>query len=139
MNYCLHKIVAIVAFTFLTSSDKVWSQNIDSLQQVRTIQLAANESTRDTDKLLHAAGKAPEAIIDQVNPQTISFPTYLGNDNAQREQKLNLRLKAHYPYITSILFNSDYSVVTIQGNVIFTASMINELVAHFGYIGYAVK
>lgn len=139
MNYDLKRLAFSVAVMLLASSNEAFSQNIDSLQHIRTVQIEHHESTRETDKLLHAAGSPPQAVVTSISTNTISFPTYLGNDNAQREQRLNLRLKPHYPYISSISFNSDFSVVTFYCNEKLTGEMITELVSHFGYIGYVSK
>ena len=72
-----------------------------------------------------------------LDANTFKFPTYQFADQ-QREERVNTRLLGTYAYLTVVDYNEDFSSVTINCNAAVTPEMINELVAHFGYIGHEI-
>lgn len=140
MYYCTTRLRHIVLLlVILFSGSASFGQSVDSLQTIRSQKIAANEPTREVDWLLYQAGKNPTCVIQQTSDFSFTFDLYQGNGSAQREQKMNLRLKAAYPFLELIDFSDDYLAVRITCKEKLTPEMINELVSHFGYIGYETR
>ena len=112
--------------------------DVDSLNSVRSQLIANNQSTSQVDILLHQSGNNPACIIQQLDNYTFTFTTYNSLGDAQREEKVNLRLKAHYAFLNAIDFSDDFTSVRINCNQQLTPTIINELVSHFGYNGYEI-
>lgn len=111
---------------------------VDSLKSVRSQLISGNQSTTDVDLLLHQSGNNPTCIIHQSDDYTFTFVPYQPLGNEQREQKVNLRLKAHYTFLNLIDFSDDFTSVRITCNEQLTPTIINELISHFGYNGYEI-
>jgi hypothetical protein len=88
--------------------------------------------------LLHQSGNNPSCIVHQLDNFTFTFVSYRPLGDSQREEKVNLRLKSHYPYVNVIDFSDDFTSVRINCNEQLTPVIINELVSHFGYNGYEI-
>lgn len=114
------------------------SHSVDSLNSVRSQLISNNQSTSEVDLLLHQSGNNPVCIIQQLDNYTFSFTSYRPLGDAQREEKVNLRLKAHYAYLNLVDFSDDFTSIRINCNQQLTPAIINELVTHFGYNGYEV-
>jgi hypothetical protein len=112
--------------------------SVDSLNTLRSQLISNNQSTSEVDLLLHQSGNNPTCVIRQLDNYTFSFPSYRPLGDAQREEKVNLRLKANYVYLNTIDFSDDFTSVRINCNQQLTPAIINELVSHFGYNGYEV-
>ena len=112
--------------------------DVDSLNLVRSQLIANNQSTSQVDLLLHQSGNNPACIIRQLDNQTFTFTAYRSLGDAQREERVNIRLKAHYAFLNSIDFSDDFTSVRIHCNEQLTPTIINELVSHFGYNGYEI-
>jgi hypothetical protein len=112
--------------------------SVDSLNTLRSQLISDNQSTSEVDLLLHQSGNNPTCIIQQLDNYTFSFTSYRPLGDAQREEKVNLRLKAHYTYLNIIDFSDDFTSVRINCNQQLSPAIINELVSHFGYNGYEV-
>lgn len=112
--------------------------SVDSLNTLRSQLIASNQSTSEVDMLLHQSGNNPTCIIQQLDNYTFSFTSYRPLGDAQREEKVNLRLKTHYTYLNIIDFSDDFTSVRINCNQQLSPVIINELVSHFGYNGYEV-
>lgn len=112
--------------------------SVDSLNTLRSQLIASNQSTSEVDMLLHQSGNNPTCIIQQLDNYTFSFTSYRPLGDAQREEKVNLRLKTHYTYLNIIDFSDDFTSVRINCNQQLSPAIINELVSHFGYNGYEV-
>lgn len=110
--------------------------NVDSLNSVRSQLISAGQSTSEVDMLLHQSGNNPSCVIQQLDNFTFTFVSYRTLGDSQREEKVNLRLKAHYPFLNAVDFSDDFTSVRINCNEQLTPAMINELVSHFGYNGY---
>lgn len=110
--------------------------NVDSLNSVRSQLISAGQSTSEVDMLLHQSGNNPSCVIQQLDNFTFTFVSYRPLGDSQREEKVNLRLKAHYPFLNAVDFSDDFTSVRINCNEQLTPAMINELVSHFGYNGY---
>lgn len=135
----LIRYAIIVSLTvFSTTSFGQNQTSVDSLNSVRSQLIATNQSTAEVDLLLHQAGNNPACIIQQLDSFTFSFVSYRPLGDAQREEKVNLRLKAHYAYLNLIDFSDDFTSVRINCNQQLTPTIINELVSHFGYNGYEI-
>ncbi|WP_300663244.1 hypothetical protein [Fluviicola sp.] len=128
--------VSIVSIIVLSTISFGQTPGTDSLLQLRSQLISSNQSTTEVDLLLHQSGTNPTCIIQQSDDYTFSFTAYQPLGNEQREQKVNLRLKAHYPFLTLIDFSSDFTTVQIKCNEPLSPTIINELVTHFGYSGY---
>jgi hypothetical protein len=136
-------ISCLSTISFLGLSTITFGQNAnsgytDSLLQQRAYLISANESTTSVDLLLHEAGNNPTCVIHQTDDYNFWFTPYqsLGDGSNQREQKMNLRLKAVYPFLNSIKFSSDFTTVQINCTEKLTTAIINDLVVHFGYNSY---
>lgn len=143
MYYCcktkLLRYVLSVSITFFsTISFGQTSSTVDSLNSVRAQLITNGQSTSEVDMLLHQAGSNPTCIIRQLDNFTFTFVSYRPLGDAQREERVNLRLKSHYPYLNVIDFSDDFTSVRINCNVQLTPAIINELVLHFGYNGYEI-
>lgn len=110
----------------------------DSLKQLRSQLITSGQSTTEVDLLLHESGNNPTCVIHQADDYTFSFTPYQPLGSEQREQKVNLRLKSHYPFLNYVDFSSDLTTVRINCNEKLTPNIINELVTHFGYNGYEI-
>lgn len=130
----LRVAITTSAVVFSTTSFGQTS-GIDSLNAVRSQLIQTGQSTTEVDLLLHQSGHNPTCRIHQTDENTFTFVPYQPG-NEQREQKLNLRLKAHYTYLNGIDFSDDFTSVRITCNESLTPLMITELVSHFGYDGY---
>ncbi|MNE18911.1 hypothetical protein D3C87_30850 [compost metagenome] len=128
--------VSIVSIIVLSTISFGQTSGTDSLLQLRSQLISSNQSTTEVDLLLHQSGNNPTCIIHQSDDYTFSFVSYQPLGNEQREQKVNLRLKAHYSFLNLIDFSSDFTTVQINCNEPLTPFIINELVTHFGYSGY---
>lgn len=111
---------------------------VDSLKQLRSQLIASSQPTAEVDLLLHQSGNNPTCVIHQADDYNFSFTPYQPLGNEQREQKVNLRLKAYYSFLNYIDFSSDFTTVHINCNEKLNPSIINELVSHFGYNGYEI-
>lgn len=140
--YCKTKLIGCVSTaTLIVLSTISFGQNstgADSLKQLRSQLIASNQPTTEVDLLLHQSGNNPSCIIHQADDYTFSFTPYQPLGNEQREQKVNLRLKAYYPFLNYIDFSSDFMTVQINCNEKLTPTIISELVTHFGYSGYEI-
>lgn len=140
--YCKTKliryVVTVSAVVFSTIAFGQTSSNVDSLRAVRSQLISNNQSTSEVDMLLHQSGNNPTCIIQQLDNNTFTFVSYRPLGDTQREEKVNLRLKAHYAYLNVIDFSDDFTSVRINCNVQLTPAIINELVSHFGYNGYEI-
>lgn len=135
----LQHYAAFILFTGFSTIGFGQSQtNTDSLLQVRSQLISNQESTSGIDLLLHQSGNNPTCVIQQLDAYTFSFTPYQPLGSQQREERVNLRLKAHYTYLNVIDFSDDLTSVRINCNEQLTPAMINELVIHFGYNGYEV-
>lgn len=114
------------------------SSSVDSLNSVRSQLISNSQSTSEVDMLLYQSGNNPSCIIQQLDNFTFTFVSYRPLGDAQREEKVNLRLKSHYSYLNVIDFSDDFTSVRINCNQQLTPAMINELVIHFGYNGYEI-
>jgi hypothetical protein len=133
----LIRYVATASFVVFSTTSFGQTQNsVDSLNTVRSQLLANNQSTTEVDLLLYQSGNNPKCIIHQLDDYTFTFVPYQPLGSEQREQRMNLRLKAHYPYVNIIDFSDDLTSVRITCNELLTPLIINELVSHFGYNGY---
>lgn len=121
-----------------TTSFGQTQNSVDSLNTLRSQLIASNQSTTEVDLQLHQSGNNPTCIIQQLDNYTFSFTSYRPLGDAQREEKVNLRLKAHYTYLNIIDFSDDFTSVRINCNQQLSPAIINELVSHFGYNGYEV-
>lgn len=140
MYYCMAKLKRItIMLVGICTGSVSFGQSTDSLQTIRHQQIAAHESTREIDLLLYQAGQNPTCVIEQTSDFSFAFELYQGKGSEQREQKMNLRLKANYSFLELIDFSDDYLSVQITCKEKLTPEMINELVSHFGYIGYETR
>lgn len=130
---CCFSTVSLIVLSTISFGQ---TSGTDSLLQLRSQLISSNQSTTEVDLLLHQSGTNPTCIIHQSDDYTFSFTAYQPLGNEQREQKMNLRLKAHYSFLNLIDFSSDFTSVQINCNEPLTPAMINELVTHFGYSGY---
>ena len=128
--------VSLMFFTTIAFGQN--TSDVDSLNSVRSQLIANNQSTSEVDMLLHQSGNNPACIIQQLDNYTFEFTAYRPLGDAQREEKVNLRLKAHYAFLNSIDFSDDFTSVRINCNEQLTPAIINELVSHFGYNGYEI-
>lgn len=128
--------VSTVSLIVLSTISFGQTSGTDSLLQLRSQLISSNQSTTEVDLLLHQSGTNPTCVIHQSDEYTFSFTAYQPLGNEQREQKVNLRLKAQYSFLNLIDFSSDFTSVQINCNEPLTPTMINELVTHFGYSGY---
>jgi len=128
--------VSLIAFSTISFGQT--QTGVDSLKSVRSQLISSNQSTTEVDLLLHQSGNNPTCIIHQSDDYTFTFVPYQPLGNEQREQKMNLRLKAHYSFLNVIDFSDDLTSVRITCNEQLTPSIINELISHFGYNGYEV-
>ncbi|WP_343636565.1 hypothetical protein [Fluviicola sp.] len=143
MYYCyktrlLRYVLSVSTMVFSTISFGQTSAHVDSLNSVRSQLISNGQSTSEVDMLLHQAGSNSKCIIQQLDDFTFTFVSYRPLGDAQREERVNLRLKSHYPYLNVIDFSDDFTSVRINCNVQLTPAMINELVLHFGYNGYEI-
>lgn len=138
--YCktrlLRYVLSVSLMVFSTITFGQTQSNIDSLNSVRSLLITNGQSTSEVDMLLHQSGNNPSCIIRQLDDFTFSFVSYRPLGDAQREEKVNLRLKSHYTYLNLIDFSDDFTSVRINCNQQLTPAIINELVSHFGYNGY---
>nr|WP_294861522.1 hypothetical protein [uncultured Fluviicola sp.] len=132
-----YAIMASVILLSTTSFGQTQS-TVDSLRSVRSQLISGNQSTTDVDLLLHQSGNNPTCVIHQSDDYTFTFVPYQPLGNEQREQKMNLRLKAHYTFLNVIDFSDDFTSVRITCNEQLTPTIINELISHFGYNGYEI-
>ncbi|WP_341906458.1 hypothetical protein [Fluviicola taffensis] len=132
----MHCLITASLALFSTTSFGQTQATVDSLRSVRSQLISSNQSTTDVDLLLHQSGNNPTCIIHQSDDYTFTFVPYQPLGNEQREQKMNLRLKAHYTYLNVIDFSDDFTSVRITCNEQLTPAIINELIIHFGYNGY---
>lgn len=128
--------VSTVSLIVLSTISFGQTSDTDSLLQLRSQLISSNQSTTEVDLLLHQSGTNPTCVIHQSDEYTFSFTAYQPLGNEQREQKVNLRLKAQYSFLNLIDFSSDFTSVQINCNEPLTPTIINELVTHFGYSGY---
>lgn len=128
--------VSTVSIIVLSTISIGQTSGADSLLQLRSQLISSNQSTTEVDLLLHQSGINPTCVIHQSDQYTFSFTAYQPLGNEQREQKVNLRLKAQYSFLNLIDFSSDFTTVQISCNEPLTPTIINELVTHFGYSGY---
>lgn len=128
--------VSTVSIIVLSTISFGQTSGTDSLLQLRSQLISSNQSTTEVDLLLHQSGTNPTCVIHQSDQYTFSFTVYQPLGNEQREQKVNLRLKAQYSFLNLIDFSSDFTTVQISCNEPLTPTIINELVTHFGYSGY---
>jgi hypothetical protein len=128
--------VSLIAFSTISFGQTQTS--VDSLKSIRSQLISSHQSTTDVDLLLHQSGNNPTCIIHQSDDYTFTFVPYQTLGNEQREQKMNLRLKAHYPFLSVIDFSDDFTSVRITCNEQLTPTIINELISHFGYNGYEI-
>lgn len=128
--------VSTVSIIVLSTISFGQTSGTDSLLQLRSQLISSNQSTTEVDLLLHQSGTNPTCVIHQSDQYTFSFTAYQPLGNEQREQKVNLRLKAQYSFLNLIDFSSDFTTVQISCNEPLTPTIINELVTHFGYSGY---
>lgn len=142
MYYCKTKLIRYVItcllIVFSTIGYGQTQNSVDSLNTLRSQLISSNQSTTEVDLLLHQSGNNPTCIIQQLDNYTFSFTSYRPLGDSQREEKVNLRLKAHYAYLNIIDFSDDFTSVRINCNQQLTPAIINELVSHFGYNGYEV-
>lgn len=135
----LIRYVTTVSLIIISTISFGQTQNsVDSLNSLRSQLISSNQSTSEVDLLLHQSGNNPTCIIQQLDNYTFSFTPYRPLGDAQREEKVNLRLKAHYAYLNIIDFSDDFTSVRINCNQQLSPAIINELVSHFGYNGYEV-
>lgn len=135
----LLRYVLSVSLIFLSTTTFGQTQSVvDSLNSVRSQLISNGQPTSDVDMLLHQSGNNPSCIIQQQDNFTFTFVSYRPLGDAQREEKVNLRLKSHYSYVNVIDFNDDFTSVRINCNEELTPLIINELVSHFGYNGYEI-
>ena len=133
---CYVLTTALLFFTTIAFGQT--QSGVDSLNAVRSQLISNNQSTSEVDMLLHQSGNNPACLIQQLDDFTFTFVPYRPLGDAQREEKVNLRLKAHYTYLNVIDFSDDFTSVRINCNQQLTSAMINELVSHFGYNGYEI-
>lgn len=131
-------VITVSLIAISTISFGQTQTSVDSLKSVRSQLISSNQSTTEVDLLLHQSGNNPTCIIHQSDDYTFTFVPYQALGNEQREQKMNLRLKAHYPFLNVIDFSDDFTSVRITCNEQLTPTIINELISHFGYNGYEV-
>lgn len=131
-------VITVSLISISTISFGQTQTSVDSLKSVRSQLISSNQSTTEVDLLLHQSGNNPTCIIHQSDDYTFTFVPYQALGNEQREQKMNLRLKAHYPFLNVIDFSDDFTSVRITCNEQLTPTIINELISHFGYNGYEV-
>lgn len=138
--YCktrlLRYVLSVSLMVFSTITFGQTQSNVDSLNSVRSQLITNGQSTSEVDMLLHQSGNNPSCIIRQLDDFTFSFVSYRPLGDAQREEKVNLRLKSYYTYLNLIDFSDDFTSVRINCNQQLTPAIINELVSHFGYNGY---
>ncbi len=127
---------SLIVFSTITFGQT--QSGVDSLNLVRSQLISNNQSTSEVDLLLHQSGNNPACIVQQLDNYTFTFTSYRPLGDAQREEKVNLRLKAHYAYLNVIDFSDDFTSVRINCNEQLTPTIINELVSHFGYNGYEI-
>lgn len=132
----LRYVLSVSLMVFSTITFGQTQSNVDSLNSVRSQLISNGQSTSEVDTLLHQSGNNPSCIIQQLDNFTFSFVSYRPLGDAQREEKVNLRLKSHYTYLNAIDFSDDFTSVRINCNEQLTPAIINELVSHFGYNGY---
>jgi len=113
------------------------SNDSESLLALRNELIANHQSTKEVDLQLYQLNVVPSAVVHMLDATTFQFPTYQFADQ-QREERVNARLLGTYAYLTVVDYNEDFSSVTINCNTAVTPEMINELVAHFGYIGHEI-
>lgn len=131
-------VITVSLITFSTISFGQTQTSVDSLKSLRSQLISSHQSTTEVDLLLHQSGNNPTCIIHQSDDYTFTFIPYQPLGNEQREQKINLRLKAHYPFLNVIDFSDDFTSVRITCNEQLTPTIINELISHFGYNGYEI-
>ncbi len=140
--YCKTKLPRyVLTVSLLILSTIAFGQTqsaVDSLNSVRSQLIANNQSTSEVDRLLHQSGNNPACIIQQLDNYTFTFTAYNPLGDAQREERVNLRLKAHYTFLNVIDFENNFTSVRINCNEQLTPTIINELVSHFGYNGYEI-
>lgn len=131
-------VITVSIIVFSTISFGQTQNSVDSLNSLRSQLISSNQSTAEVDLLLHQSGNNPTCIIQQLDNYTFTFTPYRPLGDAQREEKVNLRLKANYAYLNIVDFSDDFTSVRINCNQQLTPAIINELVTHFGYNGYEV-
>lgn len=131
-------VITASLMLFSTTGFGQTQTTVDSLKSVRSQLISSNQSTSDVDLLLYQSGNNPTCIIHQSDDYTFTFVPYQPLGNEQREQKMNLRLKAHYAFLNVIDFSDDFTSVRITCNEQLTPTIINELISHFGYNGYEI-
>ncbi|MGV3609931.1 MAG: hypothetical protein ACO1N0_03210 [Fluviicola sp.] len=140
--YCKTKLSGyVLTVSLLILSTIAFGQtqsDVDSLNSVRSQLIANNQSTTEVDLLLYQSGNNPTCIIRQLDNYTFTFTPYHSLGDAQREERVNLRLKAHYAFLNVIDFENNFTSVRINCNEQLTPTIINELVSHFGYNGYEI-
>lgn len=140
--YCKTKLPGyVLTASLLILSTIAFGQtqsDVDSLNSVRSQLIANNQSTNEVDLLLHQSGNNPSCIIQQLDNYTFTFAAYYSLGDAQREERVNLRLKTHYAFLNTIDFEDNFTSVRINCNEQLTPTIINELVSHFGYNGYEI-
>ena len=128
--------VSLIVFSTITFGQT--QSVVDSLNSVRSQLISNGQPTSEVDMLLHQSGNNPSCIVHQLDNFTFTFVSYRPLGDSQREEKVNLRLKSHYPYVNVIDFSDDFTSVRINCNEQLTPVIINELVSHFGYNGYEI-
>lgn len=135
----LISFVTIASLTCFSTTGLGQTQtSVDSLYTVRTQLILDHQSTIEIDLQLHQLGNNPTCVIQKLDEYSFKFIPYQGNLTEQREQKMNLRLKPHYSYLSTINFGDNFTSVIITCTEVITPSIINELVSHFGYNGYEI-
>jgi len=131
------KCLCFVCICQTSSFAQTNEEQIATLLEQRTSLNDQSLNTLDVDRQLFNLGYRPKAEITSTG-NSFSFPVFLPVA-PEKQAVMESRIKSICPFLVSLQLNPQLQTITavVTGSV--TESMINDIITHFGFVGYEIN